>query len=63
MDNEFKWTAAKALRADVLEVRAYRAHCAHGSVNLSALSIKMAAVEESLAAFNALITDTDEGDK
>jgi len=43
--------AAKALRDDVLEVQAYRAQCAHGSVNLSALALKMKAVEETLAAF------------
>ena len=59
--------AAKDLKADVLEVQAYRAQCAHGSVNLSALALKMKAVEETLAAFNEALdalegkdTDNDE---
>lgn len=43
--------SAEELAQDVLEVQAYRAQCLQGSVNLSALSLKMKAVEVSLAAF------------
>ena len=55
--------AAKDLKADVLEVQAYRAQCAHGSVNLSALALKMRAVEETLAAFNEALDAREKGGK
>jgi len=54
--------AAKALKDDVLEVQAYRAQCKNGSVNLSALALKMQKVEQSLAAFNEALKAEQEKD-